>query len=69
VQLTILNQQGAVVAQGTSDRAGDFRFPLPPGAYRLEPESSQFLRANPVEVQVEAGTFSYVPLLYHTLIQ
>lgn len=68
-QLTIVDQQGQVVVEETTAADGGFRFNLPPGPYRLEPETSDFLMVSPIEFQVEEGAFTYVNVRYDTNIQ
>lgn len=68
-KIVITDPAGQIVAQGNSDTEGFFRFALPPGRYRLVPESAAFLSVSPAEFTVESGTFTYVPVLYHTHIQ
>jgi hypothetical protein len=68
-KLTIVDPTGQVVAAGLSGADGAFRFILPPGHYRLEPESSAFLSASSLEFSVEPGAFTFLTVLYHTNIQ
>lgn len=68
-KLTIVDPTGQVVATGMSGADGTFRFALPPGRYRLEPESVAFLSASSLEFSVEPDAFTSLTVLYHTNIQ
>jgi len=53
------------VVRFTSDPEGRFRVPLPPGRYRLVPESKgRYPRAEPQTVTVRPGEWTYVEIRY-----
>lgn len=63
--LTILNDQGARVAQVQSDAQGHFRLRLPPGVYTVRPEPPDAMTRAPEQtVTVAAGQFTPIAITY-----
>jgi hypothetical protein len=61
---------GREVVRFTSDAEGRFRVPLPPGRYRLIPESrDRYPRAAPQVVTVRPREWTYVEIHYDTGIR
>ncbi|GBC84351.1 hypothetical protein HRbin11_00776 [bacterium HR11] len=58
------------VVRFTADAEGRFRVPLPPGRYRLVPESQgRYPRAEPQTVTVRPGEWTYVEIHYDSGIR
>jgi hypothetical protein len=67
--VTVLDQQGGVVAQAQSDASGHFQIPLPPGTYTLHPNSPAGLPlpfARDQTVMVPLGQFTPVQITYES---
>jgi hypothetical protein len=67
--LTISDLNGQVVAEGPSNADGTYRFTLPAGDYLLVPEEAQGpISADRIPFSVTANNFTYVTVLYDTMI-
>lgn len=69
--LEVENGAGRTVARGESDGDGSFRIPLAPGDYVLVPQSGEggMPWAEPVEVRVAAGEWTFVEVHYDSGIR
>jgi hypothetical protein len=67
--VTVLDQRGQAVARVETDPAGQFRVPLAPGAYVVQPEApgtTAYPVAKEQAVTVVAGQFTRVTIRYDT---
>jgi hypothetical protein len=70
--IVVRSAAGLFVTRFTSDASGQFRVPLVPGSYVLDPQpvsSSGLPRGVPQTVEVEVGQFTEVTIMYDTGIR
>lgn len=66
--LTITNTDGTIIAKDSSKDDGTFSVRLPPGEYILATETSEFMIMNPIHFTVLADKFTYIPVIYPSMI-
>jgi hypothetical protein len=68
--LLVLDSRGNRVGEVQSDALGQFQIPLPPGDYRLVPQSPDgFTHAAEQNVSVIAGQFTLISIIYDSGIR
>jgi hypothetical protein len=70
--LTVIGPGGVAIARSESGKDGFFRIPLPPGEYVLVPEypnEDGIPAAQPIPIEVKAGSWVQVTVIYRTDIR